>query len=433
MKKYNWLKNISDEKALEISNKFWDHLSKHAYPLSRGTMRIPISIEPYALQEKHYHHLQSQVELLISAAKKLAEEFYNDKELESVFAIDEHERDLIHQSKNDPLVGIVRVDLFYGNEPKVVEINADFPDGFFMHDVTSTAIKNMPHSEELYHASNTDLFVELLESEGILPHHHIFIGYNGERQFLDEFALTKLKLNAAGWNNISVGAFEDLDYKNGIFMFEGKMIDVIRRGAELSKLRELPQLLSQLTEAKKISGLKIINNFKMRLLGHKSLLAALHDKRFAKYLTEQELGAISMLVPTTRKLEIEDIGVISNQKDRWVLKPSDLAEGSGVSIGSSLTEREWSDALASAAVHPHKWILQEKINIPQDTFTLISDDAPLLTEMRAYYDLDPHVVLFKDKSKFGNMLVRFSSSEILNVMKGGGLTYAFYTKEPSDT
>jgi hypothetical protein len=41
------------------------------------------------------------------------------------------------------------------------------------------------------------------------------------------------------------------------------------------------------------------------------------------------------------------------------------------------------------------------------------------------YDLDPHIVLFRDHAEMGNMLVRFSPSEILNVMKGGGLTYAF--------
>ncbi len=429
MNKINWLENISDDAALDVSHNFWKHLSEHAYPLSKGTMRIPISFEPYVLTQEKYHDLESQVNLLISGAKKLAQKFYHDRELEEVFAIDEQERALIYQSKNDPLVGIVRVDLFHGEQPKIVEINADFPDGFFMHDVTSSAIKNMISAHELHHASNTELFIELLKSEYVKPNDHIFVGYNGERQFRDEFALTKIKLNEAGWNNISVGAFEDLDYRNGIFFFESKQIDVIRRGAELSKLREIPHLLDQLAKAQQVSGLKIVNNFKMRLLGHKSLLAALHDERFAKYLTMEELTAIKMLVPLTRKLRLEDILVILDEKDRWVLKPSDLAEGTDVVIGSSCAQEKWETLLRRAAENPSKWIVQEKITIPEHTFTLIDGSkTPGRTHVNAYYDLDPHIVLFKEFSKFGNMLVRFSSSEILNVMKGGGLTYAFYIK-----
>ena len=44
------------------------------------------------------------------------------------------------------------------------------------------------------------------------------------------------------------------------------------------------------------------------------------------------------------------------------------------------------------------------------------------------FDFNPHIVLFKDEDKVGNILVRFSDSVILNIMKGGGLTYGFIKK-----
>lgn len=428
MKKNNWLKETTDIDAFTKSDKFWEHLSEHAYPLSKGEMRIPISLEPYVLSEEKYVELHDQIELLISAAKKLAEHYYDDPELAEVFAIDELERTLILQSKDEPLIGIVRVDLFHGNIPKLVEINADFPDGFFMHDVTSSAIKNMITSQELHHASNTDLFAELLKSENVQADDHIFVGYNGNRLFLDEFALTMIKLNERGWHNISIGAFEDLHFEDGTCYFQDKPVNVIRRGAELSKLREMPGFFENLALAQKTSGLKIINNFKMRLLGHKSLLAALHDERFTKYLTKGELVAIKTLVPLTRKLNTNDERLILSEKDRWVLKPSDLAEGHGVSIGTSLSQDEWERAVRTALTAPHKWILQEKIRIPSEVFTILNEATRERAHSEAYYDFDPHIVLFRDKSKFGNVLVRFSESEILNVMQGGGLTYAFYEK-----
>jgi hypothetical protein len=37
--------------------------------------------------------------------------------------------------------------------------------------------------------------------------------------------------------------------------------------------------------------------------------------------------------------------------------------------------------------------------------------------------------MFKDRVEIGKILVRFSDSSILNVMQGGGLTYAFIEKE----
>jgi uncharacterized circularly permuted ATP-grasp superfamily protein len=252
---------------------------------------------------------------------------------------------------------------------------------------------------------------------------HIYIGYNKGREFIDEFALTQQRLQAAGWPNVTMGAIEDLEFREGDFYAHGKKVDVLKRGCELSKLRHNSKLLQNLITAQQ-RGLKIFNNFKLRLLGHKALMAALWDEQFAHYLTNEELRSVRALVPETYKLEKCTPSELLSKKDAWVLKPTDLAEGKGVCVGSSMTQEEWQKALLEAQLNASSWILQRKVAIPKETFFLYDEDAGKVHSTEAHYDLDPHVVLFRDKIEMGNMLVRFSSSEVLNVMQGGGITYA---------
>ena len=231
-----------------------------------------------------------------------------------------------------------------------------------------------------------------------------------------------------GWKNVSFGPIEDLVFKDDALYFNNQKVDVIRRGTELFKIRQVPKLLNNILIAQRKTGLKVINNFKMRLLGHKSLMAALHYKEFQKYLTDEEIEAINKLLPYTIKLDTCDLESIYENKNKWVLKPSDLAEGEGITIGQDVSKEDWIKNLDSANQNGANWILQEKIEIPEKEFNLINEDAKTIMTDTKKFDFDPHIILFKNKSEIGNILVRFSESNILNVMKGGGLTYAFFKK-----
>ncbi|MSU74218.1 hypothetical protein EXS57_00360 [Candidatus Kaiserbacteria bacterium] len=424
MQKLNWLSSKENSEVRDITSRFWKTLSPKAYPITKGSMRVPISLEPFILSKNEYADLQKGILLVISAARKLAEHYFDDVELRAVFSLHPTETDLIDASKDESFVGPIRADLFYAKKPKIVELNTDFPDGLFLHDITAKCILDILPST--YHSpSNATLFQELLETEGVSKDEHIFVGYDAGRKFIDEFALTQTQLKQAGWKNVSYGPLEELAYRDGALYFNTERIEVIRRGVETAKLRSNTELLSQLITAQSDSGLKIINNFKMRLLGHKALLAALWDRRFERYLTTEEVEAVRNIIPETLKLETTSIETVRAHKDDWVLKPSDLAEGKGVVIGSASTEEEWSAHLTDALRNPQGWLVQRKVVIPKETFSIFDTDTDKIHVAEMSYDLDPHIVLFRDHAEMGNMLVRFSPSEILNVMRGGGLTYAF--------
>ncbi|MFA6446478.1 MAG: hypothetical protein WCW14_04500 [Candidatus Paceibacterota bacterium] len=427
MHKYDWIK---DEKSLDIDRNFWEKLSKEAYPITKGEIRIPISLEPFILEAKEYKDLEKDITLVTNAARKIAEAYYIDPAIKDVLSIDEKEKELIDLAEKQNFVGVMRIDLFYADRPRIVEINSDYPDGFFMHDVTAKALSEFTPNLNINTKNHSEIFTKLLKSEGVTENMHIFIGYDEERTFVDEFHLTKNKLTKLGWKNVSVGTFKDLIFKKGSFYFNDLKIDVLRRGSELSKIRTIPDFIPRLIEAEK-NGLLVINNFKMRLLGYKSLLAALWDERFHKYLTSDEIDSIKKILPETYKLDSVKINkeILLNNKNIWVIKPIDLTEGADVFVGEACTPDEWSIALSRAYTNPQKWIAQHKVEIPSAIFNIIENNHSEISSHSRRFDCNPHIILFKDKVELGNILVRFSESQILNVAKGGGITYAFPLKD----
>ena len=164
----------------------------------------------------------------------------------------------------------------------------------------------------------------------------------------------------------------------------------------------------------------------MRLLGHKSLLIALSDEKFHRYLNIEEINSIKKILPMTIKLNKNNIKEIINKKEKWVLKPSDLTEGQGILIGIETENKKWEYEIKKALNNSDKWVIQEKIEIPETEFKIIKENSVNIEKKK--YDLNPHLFLFKDKIIMGKIVVRFSDASILNIMKGGGLAYAFLEK-----
>jgi hypothetical protein len=135
MKKLNWLLEKKAGQIIDITTHFWDTLSQRAYPLTKGSVRVPISLEPFTLSQQEYKDLQKNLLLVISAARKLANAYFINPELRDMFSLNEAEKDLIEGSYDEPFIGIVRADFFSAHTPQLLELNADYPDGICMHDV----------------------------------------------------------------------------------------------------------------------------------------------------------------------------------------------------------------------------------------------------------------------------------------------------------
>lgn len=426
MKKLNWVNNIAKKDLKNIYDNFSNSLNVKAYPCTKGKYQIPISLEPFLIKEDVYKDLQQKITIFLGAVKKVVNEYYVNQTLQKIISIDTKELNLIKSSSVQDLVGVIRLDMFYGDKPKIIEINSDFPDGFFMHDITYHEINNLiqKYTKTVLPQKHSTLFANLLLEQGISKDQSVFIAYEQNRQFIDEFILSQNSIKLNGWKNTFAGLFADIKHINNNFYYKDTIIKVIRRGAELSKVRDIDSFIS-LFQGSVQPNVQLINNFKMRLFGHKTILAILCQEQFQYLFTPQEQLIIKELLPETLDLNQKNINIALKYKNKWVLKPADLTEGEQIIFGNSKNNSEWASFIKNTVnKDTKKWILQEKIAIPSVVFNLYDKDHGIISQSKKY-DFCPHIVLTKNNTHFGNILVRFSSQDILNVFQGGGITYAY--------
>lgn len=429
MHKYNWIEKSKIEDVQEIHKNFWNTLIPRAYPLSKGKIRIPISLEPFIIEKKEYNIFKKDFIHIITACKKVVNHYFENKYLQNIILLDDLTKKLVWAHKDDDLVGIIRTDTFYNEKPQIIEINADFPDGFLLLDVTANTINESLQRIDFQFPLHKDILNEFITKFNIGKDDHIMITYNKERKFLDAYHVYKEILSGYGWKNVHVGTLEEIEYKKSSLYYKDNKLSLLRRCAETPYFTKNIKLAENLIKTNKQNPIPIINSFKMRIFGHKSVLAVLHDPNFKHLFSQDELNAIYNLVPKTYILTDELKKAIINKKDLYVLKPSDLAEGEGVCIGSSCTQLKWEEALEDAINENKPWIIQEKVDIPKTKFSFINDTTGELETDEYYYDINPFFILDKDKITLGHLPIRFAKKEILNVMQGGGLTYAFQTAD----
>lgn len=428
MKKKNWISNDLDyDSIFSKDENFWNYLSENAYPLTKGELRLPISLEPFIISQTRYESIEKDIINVIYAAKKVIDNYLIDENIRNSLDFDEFERELLKISMDDEIYGIIRSDLFLEKNAKIVELNSDFPDGFFMHDITIEAILSHLQTDvrDVFHLK---LFEMILDYKNISKDAFIFIGYDKDRFFKDEFALNMIQLKKLGYNNVHYGAFEDLEYRDDGVYFEGNKINALRRGAEVSKFTD-KDILLKLAHLAKDQKVILINNFKSRFLGHKSVMKVLSDENFNYLFTDEERESIDNILPKTLKFDLKHRDDLLENKNNWVIKATNLAEGNNVFIGSLHDISQWEKIIDDCLVNPSMWIIQEKVKIPSTYFTLIDQKTKKITVSEKKYDFNPHFVIIGEKVIPGSILVRFSDEDVLNVMKGGGITYCFVEKD----
>lgn len=120
--------------------------------------------------------------------------------------------------------GIVRVDCVLNQEKvlKILEINADYPDGLILHDFTYSAL--LGEGKKSLHR---DQFLQLFD-----PKKRILIMYKEGSFFKDAYYQEFLTLKEAGFE-VYFGSDEELEISEGTCFFQGKEIGCIKRTMEV--------------------------------------------------------------------------------------------------------------------------------------------------------------------------------------------------------
>jgi len=238
-------------------------------------------------------------------------------------------------------------------------------------------------------------------------------------------------LNDKGYHAIYADP-RDFEYDGKKLTKDGKEVHVIYRDA-VQEFLDPPYYghTEAALKAYEDGNICFINPFCSRVGGLKSVLAIMHDRKYAYLFTEEELEVIDKYIPFTRlvrDLETEVCGekvnlpdFIRKNREHLVLKPNSGYGGHGVIVGPAVSDEEWASTLKTALEPGNTYVVQEMVPIPSDEFPVVEDGKFL-----GFLPKNVNINFWAYDGIFGGAYVRAASGAIINVHQGGGMVPVFY-------
>jgi uncharacterized circularly permuted ATP-grasp superfamily protein len=347
----------------------------------------------------------------------------------------EAHRPLLRVEPRGPDVSLSRVDGFLASgRVRFIEINSDAPAGFGYADRMTEVFARLPLVQRM---RSTDamsiigsvdaLVAELKTQSGVLEPRVAIVDIRTVRTRPDQEILRE-EFEKRGLATVMCDP-RDLEIVNGRLVLGGAPIDLVYRRTVMSEVLDLAPEAPAFFEAYRRGLAVFVNSFRCYLSEDKAFFAILTDERFAHLLSEDERAFVAAHVPWTRRVEdrkttvagreVELLPWMESHREGLVLKPSHGYGGASVTVGTSADARRWSEAIGLAVSQPG-WIVQERVEIPEEEFPVF-DAAGELGFERLKVNTNPFYV---GGAPVG-AVTRISRDEVINVSAGGGSVPTF--------
>jgi hypothetical protein len=223
-----------------------------------------------------------------------------------------------------------------------------------------------------------------------------------------------------------------LDLRRGRIGVGTTPVDLVYRDCELKEFVEmeagghrLNALRQVIREGRLISGLHWE-------FDQKSAWEVLTDPRYARHFSRSQHAFFRTHLLWTRLVREDRVcnpsghlvdlpSFIRRNRRRLVLKPNTLYGGEGVSLGCTVTQRQWEQALDRALRGSRRYVVQQLAQAPMDTLPLLIDGRPRFAPRWMVSGF------FFNSTGIG-LVGRFCASPVVNVAQGGGLVTALWIR-----
>ena len=306
---------------------------------------------------------------IFNLVNKTIDLYFKEKEVREIYDFDERLEELILLEKPySANVPMGRFDIFYygKGQYKFCELNTDGSSAMNEDMVLSEIMGKSLLLKELkknYNIHSFELFdtwvseVDNIRKEaGIVKEEPTlcildFIHDEPSIEFI-EFKKAFEKENY----DVIIADPRDLTEENGYLYYEDKKIDIIYRRLVTKDLMEKYDLIPDLIKGIKGNKTCIIGNIRSQIVHTKLFFKVLHDERFQKYLTREEVNYINEHIPMTEKIdEVKEKYLVD--QDCLIAKPIDNYASKGVFAGRDLTKEEWIEKLEE--VSQSNYLIQE--------------------------------------------------------------------------
>lgn len=425
-----------------------DHLALVDRLVQRGAVFAGRAICPFLRPQfvlrAQYDRMTRAVRRFRSAVIKAKDRIVADPELLDLLALTDGERRLFELNPEFKSFGVfTRLDtILAGEDFQMVELNAEGAFGGAYSDRLTDLFEGFQPMREFSRTRRvTPLYQGNAVMSAILDTWHEFGGTRVPRVAVvdwkevatrAEFDLICERLQRHGIPARFVDPRE-LELRDGELSAGGQGIDVVYRRALTRELLGREAEVRPLLEAYKARVVCVVNSFRAKVLDKKILFALLHEPAIQERFTPEEVEAVRLHVPWTRRvaeghttgLDGEPIDLMpwaSTHRAALVLKPNDDVGGRGVLIGANLEQDAWDRALRVAIHDPS--VLQRRVALPSAMFPEIGAAGELFFSRR-YIEIDPY--LFRGETR--GALTRLSATTLCNVSAGAGTVPTFILED----
>jgi hypothetical protein len=400
-------------------------------------------LRPKLVTSGEYDELRYVCGVIMQAARRLAERILQSPELRAFIGVTEGEWRLMEPRFDPGLVAdpcvLARLDSFQtADGPRFVELNAEAPAGNGFGDVIAAAFEAQPLIREFSATTgasfvpNCDRLLETLlvcwRAAGKTSKPVFLITDYLEARTINEFHIIAEHIRRAGFECV-VEDPRKLQRINDRLVAQGRPVDLVYRRVLVNEFLEREAELRDLRDAVGNREVVMVNPFRCKLVHKKVTFALLTGDGDDGWMTKEERGVIKKHVPWTRKVRDCDMQVFRPMDDRprnvdflpfllenkndYVLKPSDEYGGKGVVLGWETDQNAFERALREACAGC--WVVQERVQPISETFPAFE---PALQPVKMTVDLDPYLYF----GHLHGMLARLAAGSINNVTSGGGQT-----------
>jgi uncharacterized circularly permuted ATP-grasp superfamily protein len=436
VKRYHDL--LSNQELAEASRALLDEGLERA-KLIFGGRRLSPYLRPHFVSESDFARICQICETVWSAIQKVKDAAVAEPQIIQDLGLTEIEYELVSIDPGYKAVSpTARLDSFLTESAySFVELNGESPAGIAYADAAYDIFSSLPVMKEFAADYNVrPMYGRRLMLDVLLSSYEEFLGKKPERApriaivdlagvpTVKEFELFREFFEQARYPSV-ICTPQELEFRDQRLSVAGQEIDIVYKRLLVNEylpiMRDYPALL----EAYRAGAICMVNSFRSKLIHKKALFAVLTDPKHAPLFTDTELAAIRAHVPWTRVVrdehtdyfgrEVNLLDFIRADGERLVLKPNDDYGGHGITIGWSVDQRGWDEAINNALANGD-YLVQERVPTARETFPALTDDGRI-EFAEQLVDLDP--LLFN--GKVGSAFTRLSFTELANVSSGGGM------------
>lgn len=321
---------------------------------------VPFLYQPMFFTKEDIETFESIGRTLMSITNKVVNKYKESPEFRKKFGYSKLLEELILVDHGyDVSVPIGRFDIFYGGGDnfKFCELNTDGSSAMNEDNTIARILletKAIEKMKENYKISYFELIYKWVD-ESI----NIFKKFNSNVEkpnvaIVDfeesgtpyEFEEFKKAYINRGYNAV-IADPRELKYTNGALYYNDMKIDLVYRRIVTRELIDRSDEIKDFINAYRDKAVCVIGPIKSQIMHNKIIFKILHDEDVLEMFTEEEREYIRKHIPYTNEFkgDREVYHEVLKNKDKYIIKPTDLYASKGVYAGRDFTVEEWKEKL----------------------------------------------------------------------------------------